>query len=261
MKFYSRFMIIISIFCVIILSDCVGYPVGPGDRKGGTIRGVVTDRDGHPIETAGIVIDYILEYEVPIPGFAAGPEFPYQIPAAEETRIKIWVERYCTNEHIITLTDTTIGSGFISEPWSGNSSEDRDYLPGQDISWNGTNSEGKHCLPGVYNVIFYTETSTESSADTNTVFMKRDNYYSMELSDIEVNTLTGSRGRFSISQECLPFGYTDTWIGEGGDTLGRYTVSRNVYILAFHNQFHYQRYGPVPVDKSGGVELEIQMSR
>lgn len=243
MKFDSRFLIIIFLFCVIILSDCVGYPVGPGGRKGGTIRGAVTDRDGHPIENAGIVIDYILEYEVPIPGFAAGPEFPYQIQAAEETRIKIWVERYCTNEHIITLADTTIGSGFVPEPWSGR------------------NEEGKVCLPGAYNVIFYTETSTESSADTNTVFMKRDGYSSFEISEIEVNALTDSRGRFSISQECLPFGYTDTWIGEGGDTLGRYTVSRNVYILAFHNHFHYQRYGPVPVDQSGGLKLEIQMSR
>ena len=243
MKFDSRFLIIISLFCVIILSDCVGYPVGPGGRKGGTIRGAVTDRDGHPIEKAGIVIDYILEYEVPIPGFAAGPEFPYQIPAAEETRIKIWVERYCTNEHIITLADTTIGSGFVPEPWSGR------------------NEEGKVCLPGAYNVIFYTETSTESSADTNTVFMKRDGYSSFELSEIEVNALTDSRGRFSISQECLPFGYTDTWIGEGGDTLGTYKATRNVYVLAFHNQFHYQRYGPVPVDQSGGLKLEIQMSR
>lgn len=243
MKFDSRFLIIIFLFCVIILSDCVGYPVGPGGRKGGTIRGVVTGRDGHPIEDAGIVIDYILAFSDPLQGVSSGPEYPYQIQAAEETRIKIWVERYCTNEHIITIADTTIGSGFIPEPWSGR------------------NEEGKVCLPGAYNVILYTETSTESSADTNTVFMKRDGYSSFELSEIEVNALTDSRGRFSISQECLPFGYTDTWIGEGGDTLGTYKVTRNIDILLFHDQFQYRRYAQVFIDPSGGTELELKMPR
>ncbi|MFO7915507.1 MAG: hypothetical protein R6U43_07425 [Candidatus Krumholzibacteriales bacterium] len=105
------------------------------------------------------------------------------------------------------------------------------------------------------------ETSTEATSDTNSIFMKRDNYYSMELSEIEVNALTGSRGRFSISQECLPFGYTGMWVDNGGDTLGTYTVTRNIDILLFHDQFQYRRYAQVFIDPSGGAELELKMPR
>jgi hypothetical protein len=151
--------------------------------------------------------------------------------------------RYFTNEHIITLLDTVLYDGFFS------------------INWNGLNSMGKKCRPGAYNTTLHQKSSLETTIDTMTIFLKRGHYSGYQLSEIEVNGLTGPGGNFRISQECLPLGYTAPWIAEGGDTLGTYTVSRYVDIWIIHDQYDNKRIDSVYVDRSGIRGIKIQLPR
>ncbi|MBD3179637.1 MAG: hypothetical protein GF417_08500 [Candidatus Latescibacteria bacterium] len=237
-------LLVAALAAAILLSDCAIYPVGPGGGNSRSISGEVVDQEGRGVEGAGLLIDYLLEYH---PGSRSGETSSlrklFHRSVAGDTRIRIWVERYCTNEHIITLLDTVMNEGFFN------------------INWNGLNSRGQKCRPGAYNAILYQKRSFEATIDTMTIFLKRGHYSGYQLSEIEVNGLTGTGGKFRLSQECLPFGYTAPWIAEGGDTLGTYTVSRYVDIWVIHDRYDNKRMDSIYVDRSGIRGIKIQLPR
>ncbi len=244
----------------IIISACSEDTTGPGGDTGlwnsehsNIIEGRVLDQEGKGIPNAGIVINYHLEYDYDnnsgVNMISPGENVVISIPsgtelsAPDDEHIRIWIERYCTNEHIVTLLDTTLAEG-----------------PNPPVIWNGRNADGKNCRPGVYNSIIQTETSSVTTRDTSQAFLSYDNFYDFTPDDMEFNALTDSTGSFSLSGYCLPSGYSDSafW-----PERGTFTITRYPDIWAVHDQYYNSMVdsvyiSPLPLPAE---ELTIQLSR
>jgi hypothetical protein len=252
MKYLSRpLKILASLFLLsIITAGGCSDSTSPKQNRD-LIKGRVVDVDGKGIEGAKIVIDYVLEYNEDTGSEAGffrkrkvGSELPlhsFYRHSYEEGWVRVWVERYCSNELIKVIIDTLLSEVNGS------------------ISWNGTTDDGKLAYPGVYNAFIYRETPTDTFYNTKDMLLKRDTYMDKEAGWIEANTSTGSNGYFELSQECLPFDYTVDWIDEYGVPMGTIRVTRYVNICVVHDSYTNAVDDSVYVDPDEGAETEIKM--
>lgn len=237
----------VPLLFLLIATGCADS-TDPDGESSSLIRGRLVDTDGRGIAEAEIVLDYCLEYtgdglSEPVIFLAEGdvlinPGFPRRSIFADDDHVRVWIERYCTNELIITLADTT-----------------RDHVPPQ-ISWNGINQAGESVYPGVYNMVYMIETSTATLTDTLGTYVRYLSYQDKKTDEIEANAVTDSSGYFELDQYCLPFGYQGDWVDEGGTPKGIFTVTRFVNVWAVHDSFYNSSVDSVYIDRERGAEID-----
>ena len=135
--------------------------------------------------------------------------------------MNFWVTDFCEIETVAVLKDTTGEIGCNKEVWYGN------------------NSEGTQVKNGAYFINY----------QTNDVVGKRLIFsFDTNIDSSNGNAVTDEDGTFSISQSCLPTGYSSEYI----------TVSRNVKIIASHSSFDTIILDNIFIDPNSGADVTIQ---
>ena len=156
---------------------------------------------------------------VPNP-FQSSTNINYKLP--EESGITLWVTDYCETKTLAVLED---GIGEIGC---------------NQVVWDGKDTAGNQVANGAYLVNLQVNDFTEKEL----IFLLDIN---SDTSDD--NIVTNDNGRFSISQNCLPFGFSSE----------EYFVSRYVNIIASHNSYETNTLSTVFIDPHSGADVTIQL--
>ena len=144
----------------------------------------------------------------------------YGLP--NEAEIDFWITDYCETETVVVMKDT-IGEIGCDE-----------------VVWDGNNSEGVQVKNGAY----FMNYQTDDVFGKELIFLLDSN------PDTSIdNIITNDKGRFSISQNCLPFGFSSE----------EYFVSRYVNIIASHNSYETNTLSTVFIDPHSGADVTIQL--
>ena len=140
----------------------------------------------------------------------------------EESGITLWVTDYCETKTLAVLED---GIGEIGC---------------NQVVWDGKDTAGNQVANGAYLVNLQVNDFTEKEL----IFLLDIN---SDTSDD--NIVTNDNGRFSISQNCLPFGFLSE----------EYLVSRYVNIIASHDSYETNILTTTFIDPQSGADVIIQL--
>lgn len=227
---FVRVFRVFSIFVIPLLFLAACSDDGTTPQQSNNLTGRVLDADGEPVADAGILLDFTL------PGKTMpGVEFRFQLE--EVSPVKCWIMSDCRTDTVRVLADEVLEPGSHSFRWDGLDVEGL-IVPGGLYVWNY--QAGNELMSGPFMMIH-----GEYPEDAN-------------LEDYLFQAATGSRGNFTLEQDCLPFDRTFAMVDEMGDTTSTWTISREIRFFAMHADYPTAVSGWVTADENSGCDVTIE---
>ncbi len=224
-------MILISLAVVASLGAC--SDTTDPEPISSDLRGKVVDAQGQPREGATVVLQY--EVDPPLENLYDKPETGIRMDLPPTGPVTLWVSSFCDGDTVRMILD-------------GDSS-------GQDqIIWDGKDDAGRTMPDGVYRFHLVT---TEGESHTPFLLLRL-GYQLPEAATLAPLAVTDAQGRFALSQTCLPFGFAQDAVGEAGEFITTYTVTRRVRVWTYDPQSGILDIGPMAtVDPEAGAEVTV----
>ncbi len=181
----------------------------PGETNS-DIRGRVVDALGQPVAGASVVLQYATT--PPMTGKQDKPQTSIEFGLREAGHAAVWISDYCDGSIVRWLADGDFPAGTSA------------------ITWNGLDDEGRILPDGAYQCHVVTDDG-ERAWTLLLLFQE----YGGFAADAAVAPLavTDHRGRFTLAQACLPFGYVYAVENGLGDIVEVFTINRDVRVWAF----------------------------
>jgi hypothetical protein len=199
------------------------------------LRGQIVDAFGLPVAGAGVVLEYASDppagsaYDKPRTGIS------FELPSAGA--VTLWISSFCDGDTVSLLADGELPSGQHT------------------IIWNGRDSAGRTLPDGVYRYNLVTATGEDHQPFVLFHLGYRNLPEGAVLAPLVV---TDARGRFALSQECLPLGFTFDGFDERETPIAACTITRTVRVWVCAGESGALAcYPAVTVDPDSGVEVRL----
>ncbi|MBK6900603.1 MAG: hypothetical protein IPH09_15570 [bacterium] len=181
----------------------------PGETNS-DIRGRVVDAQGQPVAGAAVVLQYATT--PPMTGKQDKPQTVIEFSLRETGHAMVWIADYCDGSILRRIADGDFPAGVHA------------------FTWDGLDDEGRILPDGAYRC----HVVTDAGESTGTLLLLFQEYGGFA-ADAAVAPLavTDHRGRFTLAQACLPFGYVYAVDNGLGDIVEVFTINRDVRIWAF----------------------------
>jgi hypothetical protein len=178
----------------IVLGACSDDKIGPVSSD---IHGRILDAAKRPLGGASVVLEY--DTANSLANSKRQPTTMIRWTQAESGWVTIWIVSFCDTDSLRTLVNGEISAG------------------NHTVTWDGLDDSGRILPDGVYQV-HLRQGSTE---DLTVVARLGLDYASLGAGEVLAPlAVTDGRGEFTLSQECLPFGYQMTLTNEAGESIG-----------------------------------------
>lgn len=226
MKLGTILMSLAAVACLGACSDSTDP-----DPIDSDLRGQVVDAQGQPVAGATVVLQY--EVDPPLDGMYDKPATNIRIDLPPTGPVTLWVSSFCDGDTVRMLLDGEAPG------------------PGQ-ISWDGLDDAGRTVPDGVYRFHLVT---TEGESHTPSLLLRL-GYQLPEAATLAPLAVTDAQGGFTLSQACLPFGFTQDDVGS--EPVTTYTVTRSVRVWTYDPLSGLLDMGPrVTIDPVTGAEVAV----
>ena len=197
------------------------------------LRGQVVDVQGQPVAGAKVVLQY--QVDPPLDGLYDKPATAIRMDLPPTGPVTLWISSFCDTDTVRMILD-------------GESSGQSQIL------WDGKDDAGRTMPDGVYRFNLVT-TAGESHGPFLLLHL---GYQLPEAATLAPLAVTDARGRFTLSQACLPLGFVMDVVNEVGEITGIMTITRNVRVWTYDPQSSILDTGPlVTIDPEIGAEVSV----
>lgn len=201
------------------------------------IRGRVVDAQGQPVAGAAVVLQY--DTTPPMTGKQDKPQTMIEFDLREAGHVTVWISDYCDGSILRLLAD-------------------RDFFAGTHaITWDELDDEGRILPDGAYQC----HVVTDDGERTWTILILFQEYGGFATDAVVAPlVVTDSRGRFTLAQACLPFGYVYEVDNGLGELVGVFTIIRDVQVWAFSEAAGARGSSAVvTVDPDSGADVTVTL--
>ncbi len=226
-----------TLFAALLLLSACNDTTGPDGTGvvGSDIRGHVLDSTRRPVADAAIVLEYLSYDASGLP--KRTPTNLIQWEQLEAGWVTVWIASFCDTDSLRTLVSGGREPGIHA------------------VAWDGLDDAGQFAPEGVYQV----HVLHDGMEDRPVVMRFGIDYGGLPSStDVVPLVVTDSWGRFTLSQDCLPFDFVLTLTNEAGDSLATYSIARRVRIWAFDSSTGFRAVSDtLEVDEETGVRVTL----
>ena len=226
--------ILLMIATMVLIGACNDST--PPDES--NIRGRVVDAQGQPVAGAVVVLQY--DTTPPMSGKQDKPQTQIAFVLGAAGHAKVWINDYCNGSTLRLLAD-------------------RDYPAGHhEITWDGLDDAGRILPDGAYQC----HVETDAAERTWTVLILFQEYGDFAADAVVAPlAVTDSRGRFTLAQACLPFGYVYEVENGLGELVEVFTIIRDVQVWAFSEAAGARGSSAVvTVDPETGADVTVTLN-
>ncbi|HOX26202.1 MAG TPA: hypothetical protein PLL30_08430 [Candidatus Krumholzibacteria bacterium] len=209
------------------------------DTMDSDIRGHVVDAQGEPVAGATVILQH--DVDPPLPFAHDKPQTGIEFDLPEAGPVTMWIASFCDGDTLRMLVDGELP-------------------PGQHVVvWDGLDDAGRVLPDGVYRM----HLRTEAGETHQELALLHVGYEGLDPDAVVAPlAVTDDEGEFTLSQECLPFGFTFDRLDENGDPIGTSTITREVRIWAFSAAAGaVGASGWAAVDPETGAEVTVTLGR
>lgn len=222
--------------CLLALSWLAGCSAASKPEAANSdLRGQIVDALGLPVAGAGVVLEYVSDppagsvYDKPRTGIA------FDLPAAGA--VTLWISSFCDGDTVRLLAEGELPSGQHT------------------IFWDGRDDAGRTLPDGVYR---YHLVTVAGEVHRPVVLLHLGYRNLPEGAVLAPLVVTDARGRFALSQECLPLGFAFDGCDERGTPIAACTITRTVRVWVCDGErAALACYPAVTVDPDTGAEVRL----
>lgn len=188
------------------LAACSDDSTAPSTPDPSLLTGLVTDATGAPLAGAGILMGFQQPAQT-----RPSTEIAFVIPEAGP--VKFWIENDCYSDTLRVLWDGPLPAGSHSLVWDGRDSDGLTVPSGKYTYHLQAPSD-----LAVRDLYLFLETFTPDTDPAN----------------YRLQATTDAQGKFTMEQDCLPFGEVVEMTNAQGEPVDSWIIPRQVRFIALH---------------------------